>query len=97
MCRDCLAKDEKSNAPAVAPTPEPVMEPGITPATDSIVERNVDALRARAAAGFIKYGTTLERQDLTLRDWLQHALEEVLDQANYLQAAIQKIDADKES
>ena len=27
-----------------------------------------------------------------IRDWLQHALEETLDLANYLQAAISKLD-----
>lgn len=28
----------------------------------------------------------------SLREWLQHALEEALDMANYLQAAISKLD-----
>lgn len=38
--------------------------------------------------GLKKYGVTLERTDLSLKDWLQHAYEECLDQANYLKRAI---------
>jgi hypothetical protein len=63
--------------------------------TDPIVEKNVALLRARSAVGVAKYGTTLERDDLALIDWLRHALEEVLDQANYLQAAITRIEGDR--
>lgn len=61
--------------------------------TDPIVEKNVALLRARSAVGVAKYGVTLERDDLALVDWLRHALEEALDQANYLQAAITRIEA----
>jgi len=57
----------------------------------------VDAVRAdlltRSQAGIAKYGTTLERTDLSLLDWLQHAYEETLDQANYLKRAIMELDA----
>ena len=60
--------------------------------TDPIVEKNVALLRSRSAVGIAKYGVTLERDDLELIDWLRHALEEVLDQANYLQAAITKLE-----
>lgn len=42
--------------------------------------------------GFKKYGTTLERTDLSLKDWLQHAYEECLDQANYLKRAIVELE-----
>ena len=38
------------------------------------------------------YGVTTDNNPLTLRAWLQHALEEALDMANYLQAAISKLD-----
>lgn len=43
-----------------------------------------------------KYGVTLERTDLNLRDWLQHAYEECLDQANYLKRSIVEIDKSNE-
>lgn len=63
--------------------------------TDPIVEKNIALLRARSAVGVAKYGVTLERDDLALVDWLRHALEEALDQANYLQAAITRIEGER--
>jgi hypothetical protein len=59
----------------------------------------VEAVRAdllkRSQAGIAKYGVSLERTDLSLRDWLQHAYEECLDQANYLKRCIVTIDEEK--
>lgn len=52
---------------------------------DPYVEANVELLRARAAAGLEKYGVDLTRGDLTQEQWIQHAIEEALDLANYLQ------------
>lgn len=46
----------------------------------------------RQAKGIAKYGTTVEDNPLTLRQWLQHAYEETLDKAIYLRRAIEKID-----
>lgn len=46
----------------------------------------------RQARGIAKYGTTVSANPLTLRDWLQHALEESLDHAIYLQRAIEELD-----
>ena len=46
----------------------------------------------RQARGIAKYGTTVSANPLTLRDWLQHALEESLDHAIYLKRAIEEID-----
>lgn len=60
---------------------------------DPIVERNVSLLRQRSTVGVQKYGTTLADNKLPLRAWLNHALEEALDQANYLQAAMAEIDS----
>ena len=45
--------------------------------------------------GLAKYGTTVEANPLTLRQWLQHAYEEALDQAIYLRRAIEQIDAEE--
>ena len=47
----------------------------------------------RQQMGINKYGTTVADNPLTLREWLQHALEEALDQAVYLKRAIAEIDA----
>lgn len=40
-------------------------------------------LLARDAVGRAKYGTTLDRTDLTREQWLQHMVEELLDAAGY--------------
>lgn len=61
--------------------------------TDPVVEAVRADLLARSERGQDKYGVTLDRDDLSLRDWLQHAYEETLDTANYLKAAILRIDA----
>ena len=49
-------------------------------------------IAGRQALGIRKYGTTVEGNPLTLREWLQHAYEETLDQAVYLRRAIEQID-----
>ncbi len=46
----------------------------------------------RQKVGIQKYGTTVEANPLQLRDWLEHAYQECLDQAIYLKAAIEKLD-----
>ena len=45
-------------------------------------------LQQRAEFGLKKYGVTLDRQDLTETQWLQHAYEEALDLAQYLKKEI---------
>lgn len=54
---------------------------------DANVERNRQMLLERSIVGLQKYGVTTERDDLNLDQWLQHLLEELLDAANYIQAA----------
>lgn len=41
-------------------------------------------LISRAEEGMRKYGTTMMREDLTTAQWIDHAIEEALDLANYL-------------
>ena len=47
----------------------------------------------RQMRGIEKYGTTVSDNPLPLRAWLRHALEETLDNAIYLQRAIEELDA----
>jgi len=54
------------------------------PSTDPIVERMVALLRQRSRIGVAKYGTTLNRLDLDLADWLTLAMEETADATLYL-------------
>lgn len=46
----------------------------------------------RQRIGIAKYGTTVRENPLTLKEWLQHAYEETLDQAVYLKRAIEELD-----
>lgn len=46
----------------------------------------------RAVEGRCKYGVTVADNPLTLRQWLQHAYEEMLDQCVYLRRAMQEMD-----
>ena len=43
----------------------------------------------RSEMGKKKYGTTMERKDLSRLDWLKHAQEEAMDLAVYLQKLIE--------
>lgn len=40
-------------------------------------------IRERAAVGLKKYGVTVDRKDLTADQWLQHSIEEKLDDLQY--------------
>jgi hypothetical protein len=57
-------------------------------------EARVCAMIARRQKlGINKYGTTVENNPLPLVEWLNHALEEALDQAIYLARAIDELKA----
>ena len=51
-------------------------------------------IAARQALGIQKYGTTVQDNPLTLRQWLQNAYEEALDQAVYLRRAMDQLGRD---
>ena len=53
--------------------------------SDKIVESVIDQFRTRAEAGKRKYGTTMERDDLSPLQWLQHLQEELMDAAVYVE------------
>jgi hypothetical protein len=46
-------------------------------------------LKARELKGIMTYGVTMDRGDLSLPEWLQHAYEETLDKALYIKKAIE--------
>ena len=56
--------------------------------TKSIIKDLIDSDKK----GVEEYGTTVDRGDYNLKDWLQHAYEETLDTAKYLAAAIKKLE-----
>ena len=51
---------------------------------DTIVFKVATLLRSRSETGIRKYGTTMDRTDLEVKQWIDHAIEECLDQALYL-------------
>jgi hypothetical protein len=51
---------------------------------DRIVEGVIEKFRSRSEVGIKKYGTTLDRNDLSLEQWLDHAIEEQMDSILYL-------------
>lgn len=57
-----------------------------------IEEMVCEDIANRQALGIQKYGTTVAENQLSLKEWLQHAYEEALDQAIYLKRAIQELE-----
>ena len=55
----------------------------------SIEEQVCFKILKRSEIGKKKYGTTMEREDLSKLDWLKHAQEEAMDLAVYLQKLIE--------
>ena len=53
--------------------------------TDSIVESVIKQFKDRSSVGIEKYGTTLDRTDLTRLDWINHAQQEAMDLVLYLE------------
>lgn len=52
---------------------------------DSVVQAVLDSFVARSVLGKRKYGTDLDRQDLSPQEWIQHAQEEHMDAILYLE------------
>ena len=53
--------------------------------SDSIVNSVIHSFIGRSNVGLEKYGTTLDRDDLSVLDWIQHAQEEHMDAILYLE------------
>jgi hypothetical protein len=52
---------------------------------DTVVASVVRSFQERSRAGQLKYGTTLDRVDLTPLQWAQHMQEELMDAILYLE------------
>jgi hypothetical protein len=59
--------------------------------TDKIVMQVLHQILDRSEKGLEKYGTNLERTDLETLDWIQHAQEEAMDLALYLERLKEQI------
>ena len=59
---------------------------------DPIVSAVIRKMYQRSQVGIKKYGTTMERNDLTQAQWLVHLQEEMLDGAIYCQRLLLEIE-----
>ena len=53
--------------------------------TDSIVDSIIDQFVERASFGKTKYGVDLDREDLSVLEWIEHAKQEHMDAILYLE------------
>jgi|UniRef100_A0A6C0F3I7 hypothetical protein len=53
--------------------------------TDSVVFSIIKQFQQRSEVGMAKYGVNLDRTDLTMLQWIQHAQEEHMDAILYLE------------
>lgn len=53
--------------------------------TDSVVRSVLHKFIERSSFGKKKYGTDLDRNDLSMLDWIQHTQEELMDATLYLE------------
>lgn len=58
-----------------------------------IEEKVIEKIRQRAEFGLNKYNTTMERTDLTLKEWINHAMEEAMDLSVYLQRILMMLES----
>ena len=56
----------------------------------AVLQIVIAELKVREERGLSKYGTTMDRKDLTTKEWLQHAYEEALDLSLYLKKLIEE-------
>ena len=61
--------------------------------TDAIVTSIINQFVKRAQFGKEKYGTDLDRKDLTTLDWIEHAKQELMDGILYLEKLKQELSA----
>lgn len=49
-----------------------------------LLKQLISEFEMREQRGFQKYGTTMDREDLSLQEWMQHFKEELMDGLLYL-------------
>jgi hypothetical protein len=59
---------------------------------DSIVESVIEKYKERSERGIEKYGKTLDRNDLLVKEWLNHLQEELMDATLYIEKLKNKLD-----
>ena len=61
------------------------------PVKDFIVESVIDQFKDRSNIGIKKYGVTLDREDLTMLEWLIHLQQELMDATLYIEKLKSKL------
>ena len=61
------------------------------PLKDTIVESVIEQFKQRSEVGINKYGVTLDREDLTMLEWLKHLQEELMDATLYIEKLKSKL------
>jgi hypothetical protein len=56
-----------------------------TQVKDSVVQSIINKFKQRSEVGIKKYGTTMDRDDLTRDEWITHISEELMDALLYLE------------
>lgn len=51
---------------------------------DSVVEEIREKFLDRSKKGQLKYGTSMDRNDLSIEDWLEHSIQEKMDDLLYM-------------
>jgi hypothetical protein len=64
---------------------------------DSIVTSIITQFEERSAKGKAKYGVDLDRTDLTLLEWIEHAKQEHMDAILYLEKIKQEVIREEQS
>lgn len=67
-------------------------EPSLPLTKDSIVNTIISKFTERSNMGYIKYGKTLDRTDLSTADWIKHMQEELMDAILYLERLRKNMD-----
>jgi hypothetical protein len=52
---------------------------------DSVVQSVINKFKQRSEVGIKKYGTTMDRDDITRDEWITHISEELMDALLYLE------------
>ena len=58
---------------------------------DKVVAKVINSFRERSEQGINKYGTTLQRDDLSPLEWMQHLQEELMDATLYIEVLKSKL------
>ena len=91
-CEKLISPDEMNCASIMRIAANELMTP---PPIHGIEAKVCADIEARQQLGMNKYGVSVEDNPLSLREWLEHAYQECLDQAIYLRRAMHQIDKDQ--